>query len=63
MKALAHIILLMVQKSCTSVEVGGLSHYLIIICKVLYIPGGAGFRPSTVGLITFCIYFFFIFSP
>ncbi len=29
------------------VEVGSLSHYLR---RVLYIPGGAGFLPSTVGL-------------
>ena len=39
------IILLMVQKSCTSWYVA-----YSIIDKVLYIPGGAGFLPSTVCL-------------
>ena len=39
------IVLLMVQKSGYPVEVGSLSHYLR---RVSYIPGGAGFLPSTV---------------
>ena len=37
------VILLMEEIRGTPVEVGSLSHYLI----VLYIPGGAGFLPST----------------